>query len=1568
MKYLYLFLTLFASFALADESNNTVKGIVPGDALGWEIEEVVMTLSLGQDSPVKLEIYSPGFDPDDYRAALDGREELGDERYGDTPLVGAFVLEDGDTIAERRYEVEQHEWETLFEGTLEKGAYTLRSRFTGLGKNAFIIRVTTPDPSVSSLRFAEGVELFDVRGGEWTQAFQAKLPREGVPARYALYDGDGAGELEAKVVMADGSERSLPVSEDLAWQVWEFDEAGTYTVYLRQPKGAYQYSNTVATKTLYPEPVVAEVVDTAGNPLDIPVRITGYSERTVTLEVPGEYRLVDIETDGARGEGTRVDFGFGGGQVRYVLEQTTGTELEPEPDPEPVTPEPITPQPEPTPEPEAQAAVMLTRDLDLDEVLPGEVVTVSLTVSHDSDESVSYTLSDLPPEWLEPLEPPLFEGTLAAGDAVTHTYEASVRFGAEETGEFTARLTSSVGDVAAPDTLTRRLILVEKRAETETALEGQETRFTVRVTNPLGRTVSFELRESPQQGLGLEGDLVIPVTLEANESKTFEFVATPGRTGTLDNQASVFIGQTPAGFPAGARLDVKPVLTPERTSLVTLPFSVQVEGRTLQEVEDANGGRLLVRHRVPAGAAYEAGSSRLGGNPTPDPLTRTVDEGGETLTYLYWELPYMRAGALRYTLTHQESLDALAEPSLTLKFGNRDLFLEGEVPFEEVGDARDTAAPTERDGLIREPLPGTVYRTTDAATVIIQGPLSTEVEVLLNGAPVANDALGKRVVDEQNGTLRLEYFGVPLEVGRNVVEVALGGARDQVEVFRAGNPEALEIVPSVLEADGVTPVAFKIRASDEFGVTNGFGAVTLQTDLEPLEADAFPGESGYQVLLEDGVATVRLEPVLTAQEASLTARFNDLETQETFYLGGADEPLYLYQGSVSVHLTRGELSYNGVARGYAEMPLGSGTLQGALDTGGDIAEQDDPSGRFPLTGSGNDAQPALRSDDLVAARYDDDTFSVGYYADGLGVPGLDGVASGTALQGEVRTDFAGGDLVGRAFASLLPKGQLTEAIIPDGTRRYTLSTAPIRSNSETVTVRTGAQERVLERLEDYTLNDVTGALTLSKPLFPTDVNGVETHIEVTYAPTDSPRETLAAGAGVSYQTGDWAFGAGLVSLEGVHFGAYADYAGAGSSFSVTYRYDEDLRAQLGVSGTLTQGVLDASANINYTDALQGQARVAYSFSEGQRAVVEHSARGDRNQTNALYELDVDALTFGLGTGYLWEAQTFSAVARVGYRAGRANFQLAHTQPFGDADPISDFRVSYQIDENLAADLGINYTWGGELIGTVALVQDLGRGNLSVSYQLPGADGRGNRARFGIETPLPLSDAWSLDLSANVDQDFNGGNTLASAGAGARYSKGDFVATASSEVSYDSAQDDPFKITFRGGASGQLDHQQVLSFDATYQLTSEAEGEFTAAYALRSRYLTLSTYHTLETGGEEGSELEGELAPTLHPSKGWQLRPGFAYRVPLWNDRRSTFLASLGGHYYLTDDAGVGGSVYHEWQPAASSSATAFSVEGSLRVIDDLWLALGYTFEGFDGLNEDTRSGLHLRFELLGGGQ
>jgi hypothetical protein len=115
-------------------------------------------------------------------------------------------------------------------------------------------------------------------------------------------------------------------------------------------------------------------------------------------------------------------------------------------------------------------------------------------------------------------------------------------------------------------------------------------------------------------------------------------------------------------------------------------------------------------------------------------------------------------------------------------------------------------------------------------------------------------------------------------------------------------------------------------------------------------------------------------------------------------------------------------------------------------------------------------------------------------------------------------------------------------------------------------------------------------------------------------------------------------------------------------------------------------------------------------------------------------------------------------------------------------------------------------------------------------------------------------------------------------------------------------------------------------------------------------------------------LEGEIAPTLHLANNWQLRPGFSYKFPLDNPMGTTYLGSLGAHYYLNSQFGLGGAIYHEWQPATASDATAISFEGSMRMLDDLWFVAGYTLNGFDGLSSYTKNGLYIRLELFGGSQ
>ena len=164
-------------------------------------------------------------------------------------------------------------------------------------------------------------------------------------------------------------------------------------------------------------------------------------------------------------------------------------------------------------------------------------------------------------------------------------------------------------------------------------------------------------------------------------------------------------------------------------------------------------------------------------------------------------------------------------------------------------------------------------------------------ELFLNGERVSDEFMGKLELDNDNRTQRLEYYGLDLIPGENLIELKAAGQYDSVSVWRALNPSQLALKVLSDEADGVTPVRFALVALDENGISNGFGALSIETNLEPLEEDAFPDRSGYQLLMKDGEAILTLRPVSFAQRVTIKAQFNDLEYDFEHYLGGTDATL-----------------------------------------------------------------------------------------------------------------------------------------------------------------------------------------------------------------------------------------------------------------------------------------------------------------------------------------------------------------------------------------------------------------------------------------------------------------------------------------------------------------------------------------------------------------------------------------------------------------------------------------------------------------------------------------------------
>jgi len=1208
---------------------------------------------------------------------------------------------------------------------------------------------------------------------------------------------------------------------------------------------------------------------------------------------------------------------------------------------------------------EAQAGVQvlrplprLARTLDRRVVVPGEQVTVRLEVRNAGQAPLRYTLEDAYPEWLEVAAPPRYSGTLAPGEAATHTYTARVRFGPAAEGGFLAQLSSNGGGLTAPDRLRRVLLPLEKAVAPARVLVGGEARFTIRLGNPTDHPLEVVLRESPDEGLKMRLPEELRYSLQPGEVRVLELEGQAGRVGLLENQVVALVDGAPASFPAKAALTALPLLDPLRYSTVRLDFKVEAG------TDGAFGQGLLMTHLPPQGARYEPGSARLDGRPIPDPR---IDAAGR----LFFELPYQAQGVLSYQLRHREPLGALEAPTLTLWLGEREVYLQGRIGRAEYARTQGLVVQG-REGFIQEPLPGTVFRV-DKARVVLQMPLGLEARLVVNDEVVEARHLGQATYDGEAGAQRLEYYGVPLRPGRNLIEARTPAGADRVEVFLVGSPTRLAVRPLRLLADGRSPLELEVLALDAMDLPSGFGPLTVETSSEPLDEDAFPGLSGHQLLLRDGRAVLRLKPMAAPASLRLRLAFGELLQEAGFFVVGQQNRLWQFQASLGVRL--GEvLEVFGLGRGYLETPLGEGVLRGALDaalrsnqgalevrTG--LKQQPDPTGRFPLTGAGTEPTLPLRSDDPVALRYDQPGFSLGYFADKLGVFGLPPLPQGTALRLETRDDLA---LQG--FVGWLPVDSRTEVIVPDGTRFYRLF-HPAEAGSEQVFLQVGATERRLERLRDYVLDAPSGILTLAQPLWPSAPDFQPVRLRVVYAPLGGGRE-LGYGAGARWKLDRFSVGVGAAFLpqSGWHYGAEASYQVAGFGLKASYSLAPQSAERLALELSGKNGPLESSANLTYQGKLQGQAQVSYNLSEVDKISLEHQA-SDANRSGLLYTRRLGSVfSIGGGLGYTWETAALSGLGRLGLSSGALSTELTHAQPLGLMQSATTrLRSTYAFDEGLSAEADLTQTWGLGFSGSIGLKQKLGTTNLAIAYQLPGASGEGNRARFGLEAPLPLSERWSLNASAGYERSLSSGQDQAALGLALRYRAEGFSATLGGEAALASQP----KVVLRAGAAGQLDAQQTLSLDATYQLLPTPEGRFTLAYALQGREGSLLSYHRLLSGAE--LVLEGALAASYHPGHALQLRPNLAYRLKPGDPEGHTYQLGLGANYYLTEWLGLGAAVYHQLQPGTQTSATAYSIEASFRLLEGLWLNLGYTFGGFTGLTPDTAPGLYLRLDFLGGG-
>lgn len=1604
---------LIASAAAQDIATSLPLTSV-GNKLLWTVGDQDLKLVVGVASRVQLDLYSAQFDPKDYRSA----SYYGDESYADPTVHSTFSLikltkvpgqaDQEDVLLTKDFGRGQQDWQTFINQDLPAGEYTLRVQTEGNGKNTFALRLKSISAAIQSDRLNVNIHSRD-----WVPALN--VYNKGGPLDIRMYDGDGPSELEAELRDASGNAYPVKVSDQLEWEDIAIPEAaGNYTLYLKQPGQEKQFSNTVGfdlRRANEPAgPITVVQADTTGQLQVTAELILPYgnepTQATVTagdktLAVNGEFSLrvpsgeypvsvapitgADVSID--KSSVTVPKLGLGkvavlvkpdvalsfsankpevcvGDVVTFTAQATTAFERQAlnaevqvklpegftasgessfsgkvdaqnpgvltfEATATAATPEASTITATLTPWNKTQSAsvrVLPTatqielRRADVAPVKPGEIATITLSLKNTSAAPAPYTLTDSSSELLEPLDLPTFSGTLSPGEEKTLSYRARVK---------------AEGDVQA-------------------ALQAT-------------------LKSSCDSAQQLGGVVVVKAPSPA------PVVVTPPTP-----EAQVEPEAAPAPVAAAPSI--------MRESVVQIPFDAP-----------RSANQIVIAHTAPQGSSYVMGSSALNSKPIADPQV------GKTGRF-YWTTPGAPQGVLTYKVTHEGSLPALNSPALVGRYAHdRQEVLIGDVDLSDLQAASDLGAQvqTENAGAIKLPLDGAIFRERDRITLAVSGADTDDSLPVVNGVPVSAASMGKKVIDAANAVQRREFYGVMLRAGENTI--TFGG--QSVKVFLAGVPVRAEITPRQLIADGINPLQINVKLLDAQGISTFTPVVTVESSLEPTVKDAQPAVASYQITLKDGEGVLELQPLAAPTRFNVKVQVGDKVFEQKFDaqpsqnrvgigflsatagldITGADKtPYYGVRGAAYYEtlLGGGKLYVAGAAAGEG----GQGNAFG-LDATQGLAKTTNPLERYSTYGDSSKEDLPLQGIDPVAFRYEHPNFNIQYRQSSLPISVFSINATPTALSGFTRTNPG---LSG--FAAYLSNDQVNEDLIANGTRVLSLSRTDVTRDSETVQlVSVSPLTRIetiktLKRYVDYTLDSVAGVLYFSSPVNLVDETGSSQIVRVNYTLVNgNQNRSLAWGAQVQQEIGPVNLAAAVVNIGGVTTtGARMGFSSGNASGSLLAAYSGGFHADGGVSGKT--GPVQYGASFRYQDgkyvglnstpvgtAAVGQADVALTEKFGVRIGGDYTssvsnAAGAVSKTNTQGHVSLlgtylfDPVKVGLGVEYgFGDTSGLAGVASVGYVQGDNSVDLQHSQPIsGGLKPHTTLRGKIGVAKNVTLNVSDDYEWSGNNAATLGLQTSLGGTNLSVSYDLPGNDGSGNRARFGVDTSLPLGEHLGLGVSGSYAYSVGTGKSEWNLGPSLKYTADNLVATAGVDL----AQTDHLRTVVKGGVSYSVTDQFSLSLDGTKVFSgvkSEEGNQFAVSAALRNGAWQGLSYLRYSDGalGGKNPQFIGEANLEYHRAD-YAVRAGLAGRMLAGDSGSLTLQPSVSGTYYLNSTFGVGAAARGLFQPGSNYTAYSLGLEASARVLPGTWATLGYNPVGFEGVasNLYTRRGLYVRLDLM----
>lgn len=1479
------------NFSSAQDLGAKLPFVTAGTTLSWMPTGDDVEFSLPEKAWVKLSIYSPSLD----------LLEVGDEQYSGN-LESSFRFSDSaGVIREETFQLATSTWLTFYEGPLEASRYVLRSDVVGKGKNVYLLKLESSLPEIPLQGYSTTI---NVSSFEYHDAFTFEL-HQNAPCALELYDGDGATELEARLIQPTGFIQPMTVSEDLSSIVQNLPRLqGIYTVQLRLVYGAYQKTNSVRFSllcngepqlvTLVPpvfvapqvNPIMVEVIDTAGNMLSIPYTVSDEFERNVTLDEHPEYKLVEVRTEGGTQIAERVvRFGVEGGKVTYVLEKITPQVEVPLPKPQVML---LPVQPLPLPEvdvllPESPR-LALTRTVSQNELLPCQALAITFRVRNDGTVSSLYVLREILPMGFALVDHGgamvdesgilTWQGEVAAGAEVVHEYRLEVVSQEAFEGSFHALLESGqepLEDQASVFVNTPSLKLSRIQPQGRMYV-GDEITFNLEVENPLHQDITLPLTPASARLTLLESPEMITVAAQS--------IATVTIRARLDEAGVAVLQFTPNCLnPVSWReeaLALPELPAPNQSTTVTIDMAAY----QLPQID-----ALVLVQKLPLGVSYVSGSTRVNQQVVADPMQAMADDG----SYLVFEIPERSIATLSFTVLHQEAYKAQTSDSTLIALTPKPEVLLGNIEalryYQEAVPIDMQVAARERNGsIILSPADKTVIREGSTTGIVVDTPLDHLIKLIVNDREVPESQIAKKTLDSGINRQTFEYLGIVLQDGANTVGLESTNASGQVftetiTLYLAGVPELVNFEPlTPLVTQSAAPLEFEVTVEDAWGNAPVDSFVTLEiTGATPSARDANPEQAGYQVAFVNGHGLLTLEPVAEPGDIIITALIGRELGTTTFTVDSNLRPWIMNgYGSAGAHYHpgTGDFKFGVGARVFAKGRIFNDYLltlaaNYPLDPLGNFVGN--PSRRFdmfPVTGSSGSVTEEAFSQYGVYARLERNQSYVQFGDFNTQLEGylLALSRAYTGLSFQYQPSEQGLGLRGYAtYAS--PSDRVTDLYIPsDGTRDYVLPDGNIKLDTMQLEIVKGDcdvprdfvedNDPLLGKLNqgiDYVL-DREGILRLNNRLPLADALGNCYYLRANYQlePGSSTSRVWQYGVQASYRFGIATARAGFYQ-ENLLNDAYARVIAAGLALE-----SENLKGDIEIAYGQNQndGGIAATLQVAYKASnLSTQATYRY-FADGYRSAVidDASSSGHDLKLNAGYALTPNFI-LSADTQWRYYAEDKTSQFQTSFLAMYGiPSELRLGETYLARDPMLQFGV--QFDKPTIGEAGFRLVAGATasdvfgLEGTeVGVTHRQGLGttsttDFSVAYRLfenlslrvtdRVVWGQSNSLLLGLESSFKNCDALGIFTSVCLNNTLDLGKTKAHV----QYELTGGIDGAAGRVLLGVDTEIPLskEITLNGGISQRLDfsdssqNETALSLGAVYDRPQEVQAEI--AYDLR----------------------------------------------------------------------------------------------------------------------------------------